>query len=54
MKRLLSLAASGRYAKVYEAVLVEGKNASVPVSVKAFSLRNYGAWRQEIDMLSER
>lgn len=51
--RRRSKIASGRYAKVYEAVLVEGKNTSVPVSVKAFSLRNYGAWRQEIDMLSE-
>jgi len=45
--------ASGRYARVYEAVLMQDKNESIPVSVKAFSLRNYGAWRQEIDMLSE-
>jgi len=45
--------ASGRYAKVYQAQLMQEKDKPIAVSVKSFSLRNYGAWRQEIDMLNE-
>lgn len=42
----------GRFAEVWKGNLSQDENPQV-VSVKVFQLRNYGAWRQEKDMLTE-
>nr|CAB3266925.1 Tgfbr-IIb [Phallusia mammillata] len=44
----------GCFAEVRKAKLQQDASNPQVVSVKIFKLRNYGAWRQEKDMLSER
>jgi len=44
----------GRFAEVWKGSLHQEDNTNQVVSVKVFQLRNYGAWRQEKEMLTER
>uniref|UniRef100_H2Z2R2 receptor protein serine/threonine kinase n=1 Tax=Ciona savignyi TaxID=51511 RepID=H2Z2R2_CIOSA len=43
----------GQFAEVWKANLQQDSSAPQVVSVKVFRLHNYGAWRQEKDMLTE-
>ena len=53
MKRCFVVEGRGRFAEVWKGSLQHEDNACQVVSVKVFQLRNYGAWRQEKDMLTE-
>ncbi|XP_039268299.1 TGF-beta receptor type-2-like isoform X2 [Styela clava] len=44
----------GRFAEVWKAKLQQDNQTSKVISVKVFRLPNYGAWRQEKEILSER
>ena len=46
-------AGRGRFAEVWKGTLTQDDKNEQTVSVKVFQLRNYGAWRQEKDMLAE-
>lgn len=51
---VFSDAGRGRFAEVWKAKLQQDSKNSKIVSVKVFRLPNYGAWRQEKEILSER
>ncbi|XP_076820246.1 TGF-beta receptor type-2-like isoform X1 [Clavelina lepadiformis] len=50
---LQTIIGRGRFAEVWKGKLQQDASSCQVVSVKVFRLRNYGAWRQEKDMLTE-
>uniref|UniRef100_F6WF86 receptor protein serine/threonine kinase n=1 Tax=Ciona intestinalis TaxID=7719 RepID=F6WF86_CIOIN len=50
---LQKIIGKGRFAEVWKANLQQDASPPQVVSVKVFRLHNYGAWRQEKDMLTE-